>query len=125
MAHHALRVVASVVLLASLLAGCGSPRRSEPVVGPLALDEHLERGRHAFDQHCYKCHTGGEGGMGPIINDKPLPKFLMRLQTRAGIGAMPSFSKDEISDQELEALLDYLVAVRRASPSPAAVGSSR
>jgi mono/diheme cytochrome c family protein len=121
MAHY--KVIALILIAAA--AACTSPRRSEPIVGPLALDEHLTRGRQAFDQHCYKCHTGGEGGMGPIINDKPLPKFLMRLQTRVGMGAMPSFSKEDISDEELEALLDYVVALRRASPSAAAVGSSR
>jgi len=101
-------------LLVLLMAACGSPRRGEPIVGPIALDDRLQRGRAVFDQHCYRCHTKGEGGMGPIINDKPLPKFLMRLQTRVGLGTMPSFSRDEISDEELDALLDYLVALRRA-----------
>jgi mono/diheme cytochrome c family protein len=99
-------------VLASLL-GC-SARRGEPVVGPIALDEHLKRGQQLFDQHCYKCHTKGEGGMGPIINDKPLPKFLMRTQVRVGMGTMPNFSKNQISDDELDAILDYLVALRRA-----------
>lgn len=103
-----------IAVLAVGLAACGSARRGEPITGPLALDQHLERGRQAFDQHCYKCHTDGEGGMGPIINDKPLPKFLMRLQTRAGIGAMPSFSKKQIDDEELNALLDYLIFLRRS-----------
>jgi mono/diheme cytochrome c family protein len=97
----------------ALIAAC-SARRSEPEVGPIALDDHLRRGQQLFDQHCYKCHTKGEGGMGPIINDKPLPKFLMRTQVRVGMGTMPNFSKNQISDDELDAILDYLVALRRA-----------
>ena len=102
------------VLFVLLIAACGSPRRGEPVVGPLSLDDRLQRGRATFEQHCYRCHTQGEGGMGPIINDKPLPKFLMRLQTRVGLGTMPSFPREQISDEDLDALLDYLVALRRA-----------
>ena len=106
----------SVLLCAILvfLAGCGSARREEPVVGPISLNEAERRGHAVYQQHCFKCHAGGDGGLGPAINDKPLPKFLMRLQTRAGLGAMPSFSREQISDEELDALLDYLVALRRA-----------
>ena len=37
----------------------------------------------------------------------------MRFQVRAGLGAMPSFSEEQISDAELEDLLDYIVALRR------------
>jgi mono/diheme cytochrome c family protein len=96
-----------------LVAGCNA-RRGEPIVGPLALDDHLKRGQQGFDRYCYKCHTNGEGGMGPIINDKPLPKFLMRTQVRVGMGTMPNFSRNEISEEELDAILDYLVALRRA-----------
>ena len=99
-------------LLVLLLAACGSARRGEAIVGPIALDDRLQRGRAVFDQHCYRCHTKGEGGMAPIINDKPLPKFLMRLQTRVGLGAMPGFSEKQISDQELDDLLSYIVALR-------------
>jgi len=103
----------ALILVVLLAAGCNA-RRGEPVIGPLALDPHLQRGQQLYDQHCYKCHTKGEGGMGPIINDKPLPKFLMRTQVRVGMGTMPNFSKNQISDDELDAILDYLVALRRA-----------
>lgn len=111
-----MRFVLWSLALATVLAlsACGSPRRGEPIVGPIALDARLERGRKAFDEHCYKCHLQGEGGMAPIINDKPLPKFLMRLQTRVGLGAMPAIPKEHLSDEDLDALLDYVVALRRA-----------
>jgi mono/diheme cytochrome c family protein len=104
---------AALVLVAAITAGCYPVRRSEPIVGPMTLNEPtLERGRLLFDRHCYKCHTEGEGGLGPTLNDKPLPKFLMRLQTRVGLGAMPGFTKQQISDEQLDDLLDYIVALR-------------
>jgi mono/diheme cytochrome c family protein len=103
-----------LVLAVAALASACNARRGEPIVGPLALDDHLKQGQHGFDRYCYKCHTKGEGGMGPIINDKPLPKFLMRTQVRVGMGTMPSFSKNQISEEELDAILDYIVALRRA-----------
>ena len=103
-----------LALLVLLIAACGSPRRGEPIVGPIALDTRQERGRQVFQQHCYKCHTAGEGDMAPMMNPYPLPKFLMRLQTRVGLGTMPSFSREQISDEDLDALLDYIVALRRA-----------
>ena len=51
--------------------------------------------------------------MGPALNDKPLPRFLIHLQVRNGLGTMPSFSPDEIDDGELHDLIAYLKALRR------------
>jgi mono/diheme cytochrome c family protein len=79
-------------------------------------DASVERGRRAVEQNWYKCHTQGEGGMGPVINDKPLPRFLMRFQIRHGLGTMLAFSPERISDQEVEDILNYLVELRRRAP---------
>jgi mono/diheme cytochrome c family protein len=57
----------------------------------------------------------GEAGLGPAINNKPLPGFLIRFQVRRGIGAMPAFSPDEISPQELENLVLFLKELRHHS----------
>lgn len=96
------------------LAACGSPRRGEPIGEPLELSsETLLRGKTAYDRHCLHCHGNGEGAMAPALNDKPLPKPLMRLQIRVGLGAMPSFSEDELSDGDVDAIVDYLVALRK------------
>jgi mono/diheme cytochrome c family protein len=110
---------AAVLALAFGAVSCDSARRGEPIAGRMNLYEaSLQRGQAVFDAHCYKCHTKGEGGMSPAINDKPLPKFLMRFQVRYGLGAMPGFSRDEIGDRELDDLLDYLIALRRHNPKP-------
>jgi mono/diheme cytochrome c family protein len=99
------------VSLASL--ACGTARRGEPLRGPLALERASEQhGQAVFMRFCNRCHPGGEAGLGPGLNDKPLPRFLKRFQVRHGLGVMPSFSKDAISDQDLDALMDYLGALR-------------
>ena len=94
--------------------GCSSARRGEPLHGSLPVtDARVERGRLVFMQRCQKCHPGGEAGLGPGLNDKPLPKFLQRFQVRYGLGAMPAFSPAEISESQLNDLLEYLHALRR------------
>ena len=103
-----------LLTLAAMLPACAPVQRGEPTMEPVQLmDASARRGRLVFDTHCYKCHTQGEGGMAPIINEMPLPKFLMGFQVRNGLGVMPAFSSEEISDRELEDLLNYLVALRK------------
>ena len=104
----------ALMITAALVAGCGTARRSEPVAGPFRpMDASLKRGEQLFDRHCSKCHVGGEAALGPGINDKPLPRFLMHTQVRLGLGAMPSFKEGELSDEEVGLIIDYLKALRR------------
>jgi mono/diheme cytochrome c family protein len=105
-------VLAMAVALA-LATGCGSARRSPPLVEPLPLTAELRQGYEVFMVHCHPCHPGGEAGLGPALNNKPLPRFMMRLQVRRGLGAMPAFPEEVISNEELDRLLDYLLALRR------------
>ncbi len=109
---HALGGAVAVLGIAGL-AACGSPRRSEPIAGPIALDEQQAAGRLLYDRHCHKCHGQGEGGMSPALNDKPLPRFLIRYQIRHGIGAMPAFSSPELSEEDAVRIAEYLVVLRR------------
>jgi mono/diheme cytochrome c family protein len=106
-------ILPPVLLLVLVSAGC-SARRSEPVAGPLrSASPEVARGEIAFDEHCSHCHPGGEKGLAPAINNKPLPGFLIKFQVRHGIGAMPAFSSKEIEDEELDVLVKYLKALRR------------
>lgn len=101
--------VLNLVVLCVLLMSCGSARRSIPLVGERSItDPVLLQGRSVFDSNCHQCHPGGEGGLGFAINNKPLPNFLISFQVRHGIGAMPAFSEEMISDKELDALVTYL-----------------
>jgi mono/diheme cytochrome c family protein len=106
---------ASLALLAAsaaLAAACSNPRRGEPLNGPLALEEAAQaRGRSVYLQNCYRCHQGGEGGLGPPISGSS--KLMTRIRVRHGLGGMPAFPVERISDRELDELLSYLAALRR------------
>jgi mono/diheme cytochrome c family protein len=107
-------VPGTLVLVHVLTLGCGSARRAEPLVGPMRLTAQEQLGRQVFSQHCYQCHPNGAAGVGPAINDKPLPQGLIRTQVRAGLGAMPGFDEHHISEAELKAVSAYLAALRKA-----------
>jgi mono/diheme cytochrome c family protein len=110
----------SLALVALLLScafssACGSGRRSEPLIGPVSLTTPEQRaGELVFFRKCHKCHPMGDAGLGPALNNKPVPDAAIRLQVRTGVGAMPSFNDEQISDQELDALLVYLDTLRAA-----------
>jgi len=108
-------------LLASsvgVLCGCASARRDEPLVGALQLnDANLIAGQRVFMHNCYQCHPGGSAGLGPPLNDKPLPAFAIRTQVRKGIGAMPAFDPQMIPDADLDNVVAYLKTLRQHKAS--------
>jgi mono/diheme cytochrome c family protein len=105
------------LLLLSLLfsMACGTAKRGEPTYAPVPTsDPAIAQGEVVFNTHCQACHPGGETGLGPAINDKPVPGFVIRFQIRNGLGAMPAFKKDVISSEELDDLMAYIKAQRKA-----------
>ena len=111
-----------LLLLAALVSGaCGAARRRPPVAAAQAFSQQAEAGRIAFMAKCHRCHPGGEAGLAPALNDKPFPDFLKRFQVRHGLGVMPSFTKEELSDADLDAILEYLEELRD-NPSRASRG---
>ena len=109
---------ARLLMLASVafafITGCLSARRGEPLHGPIQLSNvKAQHGQVVFMRNCQKCHPGGDAGLGPAINNKPLPKFLMKFQVRHGLGAMPSFSKDRIASADLDDLMAYIKQIRK------------
>lgn len=93
------------------MAGC-TYRKAEPIGKPMALNAELKNGQILYMMHCQKCHPQGEGGLGPAINPNPAPRFIKRFQARHGIGVMPSFKREEISEKDLHDLSDYLKALK-------------
>ena len=89
-------------------------RRGEPVTGPMPItNPQVKRGEIVFMQHCHMCHPNGEGGLGPALNNKPLPGFLIKTQVRAGLGVMPAFHSQELPPDQLDDLVQYLIALRK------------
>ena len=107
------RLIVSSILV--LLAACGTARRSAPLIGaPQLKTEEQRQGKALFLTWCHQCHPGGEAGLGPALNDKPAPGPMIKLQVRSGLGAMPAFSDDKISSDDLDKIVEYMIALRRS-----------
>jgi mono/diheme cytochrome c family protein len=113
---HAARRTAVAAALASALAltaACAPTFRGEPVLEDLVhVDPQVALGERVFARACHACHPNALTGLGPGIIDRPIPGWLVRLQVRIGLGVMPAFSTEEIDDEELDALVAYLDALR-------------
>lgn len=102
------KIVGTAML--SVLAACGASRQSPPLEPPTRLTAEERAGQRVFMRECNGCHPQGDGGLGPALNDKPVPVAAVELQVRQGLGAMPSFSEREITEEELSALVAFLSA---------------
>ena len=105
-----------LAVLAVLATGCESARKQDIAPAQIASDPQLAQGRLVFMHTCNQCHPGGAAGLGPAINDKPLPAGMIKMQVRKGLGTMPHFSEHHVSDQELDAVVRYLQALRHQEP---------
>lgn len=99
-----------------LAAGCGSERKQDVPTQQIAGNAELSRGQLVFMHECNQCHPNGAAGLGPAINDKPLPAGMIKMQVRQGLGTMPHFSPQHISDEDLSAVVAYLQARRQQKP---------
>lgn len=102
----------ATLMMLAFVATCGTPRRSAPLLAndmPGPLESRL-----AFQHHCHHCHPHGSSGLGPALNNKPLPALAIKAQVREGLGAMPAFSSQVLPDEHLEQIVKYVQALRRA-----------
>ena len=114
-----MRIVLLVALTLMLFTGCAM-RRGEPVSEPLGIgSQKLSRGEEAYMAHCNKCHPGGETALGFALNNKPLPGFMIKAQVRAGAGVMPAFSKELVTGEDLNNMLEYIELLRKQTPAMA------
>lgn len=105
---------------AALALGCASVARRPNVVPArqLRLNPRLAEGQRVFMQYCNQCHVGGAAGLGPSLNDKLLPGFLVKLQVRFGLGAMPAFPRRALNDARLDDVVRYLQYLRAHPDGP-------
>lgn len=110
-----------LLILNFILFSCGTARRGDPVMGKLTVkNEKVQHGEMVFMNNCEKCHPGGEAGVGPAINNLPLPGEMLKFRVRSkafflGLGKMPSFKKNEIPSGDLKDLVAYIKANRKIS----------
>jgi mono/diheme cytochrome c family protein len=96
------------------LVGCGTARRSVPIMGPIAHSDAGLHGKVLFMHECNQCHPGGDAAVGPAINNKWIPDPVMKLQIRKGVlGSMPAFGDNELSDKDVDDILVYLNELRK------------
>jgi mono/diheme cytochrome c family protein len=112
LANSLLRLSAATTLALGAFA-CAPAYRGAPILEPLEINgPKLALGQKVFFAECHQCHPTGGKGVGLGITNKPLPDWAIRLQVRNGIGQMPAFSEEEISDEQLDALVAYLNVLR-------------
>jgi mono/diheme cytochrome c family protein len=102
-----------------LVAACGAEQQvvvpEAPEVIPATRDE--THGKHLFQKFCYQCHPGGSQGVGPALDDKTLAEAAIRTQIRAGVGAMPAFPEDWLTDDQVAQIAEYVTTLHKSSPA--------
>jgi mono/diheme cytochrome c family protein len=101
-----LKLLFSGLFLTLTLQSCGSVDAEDP------LDEVLpegsaEFGLTAYENKCLDCHgTNLNGDSGPSLLN--VTETEIRNAVRLGSGSMPSFTKTEITSQDLSDLIQYI-----------------
>jgi mono/diheme cytochrome c family protein len=107
-----LALVATLAASGAALVACGAAHRGGPEGPPLHVDSARDaRGKQLFQRFCFQCHPNGGAGLGPALNNKPLPEVAVRTQIHKGVGAMPSFDHI-LRDDEVAAIAAYVHALR-------------
>jgi mono/diheme cytochrome c family protein len=96
---------------------CGASGAEHHVEGADIVPASREEvhGKRLFQKFCYQCHPAGRQGVGPGLIDKPLSAEAIRMQIRAGTGAMPMFGDDWLSDEQVAEIADYVTTLEAVS----------
>jgi mono/diheme cytochrome c family protein len=109
-----MRPVRAWVLALSIGVAACSTRPGPPLHPEVQGGALVRLGERVWMQHCESCHPGGGTGYGPaVVRTVHIPDEVMRFQIRNGLGRMPAFGEDVISEPELDALIAYIDALER------------
>ena len=98
-----------------VVVACGRESRQTPSAPQLRPPTAaVARGERLYGVFCYQCHPDGAAGLGPALNDKPLPAVAIRTQIRKGVGSMPAFGDAWLNDQQVDDIAEYVQALRAA-----------
>ncbi|MHB1417892.1 MAG: c-type cytochrome [Chloroflexota bacterium] len=89
---------------------------AQPTAAPTATgasSSTLAEGQAVFEKNCNPCHPGGNAGAGPSLKRAQLTVARIKNQVRNGGGGMPAFGTQKISDQELDALAQYVMSLHQ------------
>ena len=106
-------IISILFLTGAKVSSCSTPKTAPYTEVVEMPNEDLKNGRILFNNHCATCHPEGLSGVGLAIINKPLPKALIKFQIRNGIGLMPAFNEDKLSDSEVDNIADYLIYLRQ------------
>jgi len=110
----------------------GPPPMPQPIT--LAQRPNATGGEALYVEHCAMCH--GPNGMGTgllgrrmevaLLEERDnLPAQYVVQAARRGIGNMPAIPRGEVSDEQLQAIADYLAAGPHPQANPQAPTSPR
>lgn len=63
--------------------------------------------------NCTFCHPNGDQGIGPSLRRSTKTVGEIRTQVREGKDVMPAFGPNQISDAQLENLIQFELSLRR------------
>ncbi|WP_424494081.1 c-type cytochrome [Salinimicrobium sp. GXAS 041] len=104
--------IAITFLTGIAIFSCSAPKTKPYAEVVIMPTEDLQKGRILFDNYCASCHPEAMSGVGLAIINKPLPKALIKFQIRNGIGLMPAFNEEQLSDEQVDNIADYLKYLR-------------
>src|SRR6476661_7070050 len=70
------------------------------------------KGQVIFERYCNTCHPGGGRGVGPSLITMHYGADEIKAVVRHGKAQMPGFGEKVISDDDLDALVDYVIGMR-------------